>query len=772
MPTVELLAPAGNPEALDSALAEGADAVYLGLRSFNARMRSANFAFNQFEATVDVCHKALKKVYVTVNTVFEQREADRMYQLLQYLEKVGPDGVIVQDLGVVEMANRHFPSLRLHASTQMNVASSKGANFLSRRGIKRAVLARELSIDEISGIIQATNLEVQVFVHGALCVSASGLCLFSSYLGGKSANRGLCAQACRRMYQTEGGSGYYFSPDDLELIAQVPALAEAGVASFKIEGRMKSAEYVGAVTKAYRHMLDNYKIDPERALAKARALLKVDFARSKTTFNIDGGILAKPALPADAEAGTPPRDATAPDLSYIRPEQAGGTGLYIGRIKEARNVGGDHYALIDTRPELDADGTPKFGASGAALLEGRGSDGLSEGDSLRIHSGDDSGRYTSKLREVKDSPQGPLLRFEGSFRAGDTIYLVQKRGVGKRWKQVIPKDIGHYHRFPSHDSAPDANVPKIEKTELDSLPDGIYALVGRVADLYVVLASRPQAAMILFDKKNADGLRRQEKEIPFKRNELIFWLDPWFPESDSAWLQEELEYWVGRGQRIFVANNLAHLGMLRALASRTGGRSATGGGSDAAAEGETGAARSGYKGRDKDRGITIIAGPWLYAFNSYAAAFLVEEGCRFIIPPLEISKQDFQRLGEDLPKKAVMPVVFSFPSLFRIRADLTRKYDFKTFQDRDGTTYRLNGRANYSTVTPLTPFSLVDRVPFLKKEGMGKVILDFSQVDLLKPLYKQVFKAAQDGTVLPETGRFNWKMGFFHPDEGKGADSD
>jgi putative protease len=687
-------------------------------------MRSSNFAFNQFEATVEICHKALKKVYVTVNTVFEQREADRMYQLLQYLDRVGPDGVIVQDLGVAELANRHFPGLRLHASTQMNVSSSKAANFLSRRGFKRAVMARELALEELKAITQATNLETQIFVHGALCVSASGLCLFSSYLGGKSANRGLCAQACRRMYQTETGSGFYFSPDDLELISRVPELIDAGIASFKIEGRMKSAEYVGAVVSAYRHMIDNYKIDPVRALAKARSKLQGDFARSKTFFNIDGA-LSPEALGLETE----------PDLSYIRPDQAGGTGLYLGRVREVRNVGGERYALLDTRPDADADGE-EVGHTGL------GAAGLVEGDSLRIHAVDDSGRFTAKLHELLDTPQGFLLRFEGSYKAGDTIYLVQKRSMGKRWKNVLPKDLGRFHRFPSHDQAPAADVPKIDKADLGLLGDGIYALVGRVADLHVILSARPQAAMILFDKKNADGLRKHEKEVPFKHADLIFWLDPYFPESDSGWLQTELEYWINRGQKIFVANNVAHLGILRALRDGRG------------------------------QGVTIIAGPWLYAFNSYAAAFLVEEGARFIIPPLEISKQDFQRLSEDLPKKCLMPVVFSFPPLFRIRADLTKKYDFKAVQDRDGSVYKLNGKGSYSTVTPATPFSLVDRVPFLKNEGIGKVILDFSQIDLQKPLYKQVFKAAVEGVVLPETSRFNWKMGFWHPDEGKGTDSE
>lgn len=733
MSTVELLAPAGNPEALDAALGEGADAVYLGLKSFNARLRSSNFAFNQFEATVEVAHKALKKVFVTVNTVFEEREADRMYQLLQYLERVGPDGIIVQDLGVAELASKYFPALRLHASTQMNVGSAKGANFLSRRGFRRVVLSRELSLEEIKAVSEGTNLETEVFVHGALCVSASGLCLFSSYLGGKSANRGLCAQACRRLYAEDRGEGFYFSPDDLELVAKVPALVQAGVASFKIEGRMKSAEYVGAVVSAYRHMLDNWQLDPERALVKARSLLQGDFARSKTSFNIDGALVGKLGQTQDEE-GRPQGGRL--DLSYIRPGQAGGTGLYLGRVKEARSYDDKHYALLDTRPQesMGPEGIETEGPKGL------GTSGILVGDSIRVHSGDDSGRYTAKVKEVMENPKGSLILFDGSFKAGDSIYLVQRKSLGKRWKPVLPNDIGRYHKFPSRDSAPRAQVPKLDKAELDALPEGIYTLVGRVGDLHVILSARPTAAMILFDHKNAAGLRKHEKELPFKRDQLIFWLDPWFPEADSAWLSEELDYWVAKGQRIFVANNLAHLAILR--------------------------------GRKTPRGeaVLVIAGPWLYAFNSYSTAFLVSEGARFVIPPMEISKQDFFRSGEGLPQKLFMPVVFSFPPLFRIRADLSRKYDFKRFRDREGMEYSLVGKGDYSTVTPLMPFSNVDRVPFLKKEGITKVILDFSQIELGKPLYKQVFKACDEGTVLPETGRFNWKQGFWYPDEARDGD--
>ena len=221
-------------------------------------MRSSNFAWNQFEATVDVLHKRNKKIYVTVNTVVTENEMERLYRFLAYLNNVGPDGIIVQDLGLIQMAHKHFPKLKLHASTQLNIASAKAANAMSRWGVSRTVLARELSLEEIRAVHANTSCELEVFVHGALCVSESGLCLFSSYLGGKSANRGMCTQACRRLYcahTPEGDKeGYFFSPADLQLIAYIPDLIQAGVTSFKIEGRMKSAEYVGTVVSAYRYV--------------------------------------------------------------------------------------------------------------------------------------------------------------------------------------------------------------------------------------------------------------------------------------------------------------------------------------------------------------------------------------------------------------------------------------------------------------------------------------------------------------------------------------
>lgn len=682
--TAELLAPAGNPEALDAAIGEGADAVYLGLKTFNARLRTSNFAYSQFEAATEALHKAGKKLYVTVNTVFEQREADRMYQLLQYLERVGPDGVIVQDLGVVKMARDHFPALRLHASTQMNVGSAAGVNFLSRHGFKRVVLSRELSLDEMRDVRSSTAMELETFVHGALCVSASGVCLFSSYLGGRSANRGACTQACRRMFRSEDDQdGYFFSPDDLQLVEKVPDLVEAGITSFKIEGRMKSAEYVGTVVAAYRHMLDNWRFDRERAAAKALSMLQGDFARRKTTFWFEGS----------------------PAQDFIRPDQAGGTGIALGKVKLIRVFDDQRWMQL-----------PHY-------------DGIQEGDSLRIHKHDDSGRVTAKVRGVKTLPEGFFVRADAEYGPQDEVYLVQTRSLARRYKPVLPPNLSRYHAFPSWDAAPIPAVPEQAKTRTPAWPDGTYAMVSRVQDLHVLQADRPRKAIIRLTRKNAELMRRHEKELPFKGDELAIWLEPFFPQADAVWLADEIDYWAGKGQRHFIANNLGHLGILRG------------------------------------KNLPVAAGPWLYTFNAWAAAFLLDNGASSVVPPLEISKQDWAKVAETVQPSVFFPTVFAYPPLFTIRADLGQTHGFHFFRDRDGDDYELVTDQSGSTVIPVKPFSLVDRMPYFRKEGVGRFILDFSFIDLKKQVYKRVMAAARDGLVLPETSRFNWKDGFWQADE-------
>lgn len=256
----EILAPAGSMEALKAAVAAGCDAVYLGGNRFGARAFANNLDVEQMKEAIAYCHLRNVKIYLTVNTLLKERElTEGLYEYLLPYYEAGLDAVIVQDVGVIKYIHEHFPKLPIHASTQMTLTGGNGANFLKEYHVERIVPARELTIEELEQMRKDTDLELEVFVHGALCYCYSGQCLFSSMLGGRSGNRGRCAQPCRMMYSVEGEqASYILSPMELCNLSHIPELIEAGVDSFKIEGRMKRAEYTAFVTAMYRKYVDLY----------------------------------------------------------------------------------------------------------------------------------------------------------------------------------------------------------------------------------------------------------------------------------------------------------------------------------------------------------------------------------------------------------------------------------------------------------------------------------------------------------------------------------
>ena len=257
----ELLAPAGSPEALQAAIGAGADAVYLGGTHLNARMNAHNFDKAALTEGVDFAHKAGGRVYLTLNTLVYDRELTEALEAAYEAAACGVDGLIVADVGAALAIHKALPNLPLHASTQASAHNALGGQALAKRGFCRYVLAREASLQDMQAAVKNSGIQVEVFVHGALCVSHSGQCLFSSVVGGRSGNRGLCAQPCRLPYTAEGLKGkpqneYPLSLKDLSLACHVPALIKAGVASLKIEGRMKSPEYVSGVVSVWRKLLD------------------------------------------------------------------------------------------------------------------------------------------------------------------------------------------------------------------------------------------------------------------------------------------------------------------------------------------------------------------------------------------------------------------------------------------------------------------------------------------------------------------------------------
>lgn len=274
---VELLAPAGNYEAFVGAVNAGADAVYLGGEKFGARAYADNFSTEEICRAIHVAHFMGRRVYLTVNTLLKDDELDGLTPYLKPFYEAGLDGVIVQDIGVLCHIRDHFPGLALHASTQMALTGPEGCAFLKEQGVERVVPARELSLTEVRRIKEQTGLEIECFIHGAMCYCYSGQCLFSSVLGGRSGNRGRCAQPCRLPYRISDGKKeargieYPLSLKDMCTISYIPQLIEAGIDSFKIEGRMKKPEYAAGVTALYRKYIDlyyregteNYKVSGE-----------------------------------------------------------------------------------------------------------------------------------------------------------------------------------------------------------------------------------------------------------------------------------------------------------------------------------------------------------------------------------------------------------------------------------------------------------------------------------------------------------------------------
>lgn len=367
---LELLAPAGSMDALKAALSGGADAVYLGAAAYGARS-SAGFDGEALREALHLAHLHRKNIYVTVNILIKERELTDVRRTLSLLSSLGADAVLVQDLGVLKICREEFPELPVHASTQMALHNASGAKLLKQLGAKRAVLARECALNEIRLAAQ-TGMEIEAFCHGALCVSCSGQCLFSAMIGGRSGNRGRCAQPCRLPYTYGGVTGSWLSPRDLCARDELQALAEAGVYSFKIEGRLKRPEYVAVVTRAYRQALDGVmegRFSPA-SFQEKEALTQI-FSRGGFTLGYPSG----------------ERDAALIDPGRVTP-----VGVTIGTVGKAYRKGG------------------------ALLTDARLTKPLHNGDGLEI--GDQALRYSGP--EVLPG-QIAALRLRDAVRPGETV---------------------------------------------------------------------------------------------------------------------------------------------------------------------------------------------------------------------------------------------------------------------------------------------------------------------------------------------------------------
>ena len=373
---MEILAPAGNREALERADAAGADAVYLGYSAFSARAGAGNFDREALADAIRVAHLRHMRVYVTVNTLVKDDELPAVTEVLRLLVRLGADAVLVQDPGVLALCRMCFPGLKVHASTQMAIHNAAGVRWCGRMGMKRVVLARECGIGKIARCA-AEGTEIEVFAHGAQCVAVSGLCLFSSMVGERSGNRGRCAQPCRLEYSWRGKKGAWLSPRDVCLRNDLPALRTAGAVSLKLEGRLKRPEYVAVVTDAYRRGLDT--LEGPDGFAPAD---DTEMDALRQIFN-RGGFMRGYAMGCE-------------DAGVIRPEGVNHQGLRIGRVETV--TGGMARVRLDC-PLHDGDGLriARDGYEAEMIYAGRDAEGIAVlrlREDLRARAGDTVYRLT------------------------------------------------------------------------------------------------------------------------------------------------------------------------------------------------------------------------------------------------------------------------------------------------------------------------------------------------------------------------------------------
>lgn len=779
--TAELLAPAGSLEAFFAAMESGADAVYCGLQSFSARAKAKNFSLEDLGSMTRYAQQRQRKLFVTMNTLVKEEELPLLIDNLAAVEEAGVDALIIQDLGVWRTAREHFPNLPLHSSTQMTVHNIAGVKQLEQMGFERAVLARELTLPEIQHIHSQTQMELEHFIHGALCFCFSGQCYFSSFLGGKSGNRGRCTQPCRRRYNYRGKHGYYFSPNDLSAIELLPALQDAGVSSFKIEGRMKSAEYVANVVTAYRKMMDAAPAQRQEVLKDARALLKQSFGRTPTK-----GFLA----------GSQPADLATPALR-------GSTGRYLGEV--TRSQGNKLYF--------------------------KSRDALHVGDRIRIQPGSDKvgtaftlKQLWSGSRAVKKLPAGAAgvtNPFGDKFKAGDAVFKVSsqqafsmsdaacRRKLGQVKAQKFPLELSvklvdrqmilaasvatvklnasyDVEVYPASDSplSVDALHQVFSRTAddpfelVDLVAEGLPCVVippKRLKEIRRDFYRHLREEVYKLKRQNRDEQKQRARAAlrakgPYQRRQQevtvavrdvremralenpdvdrvlvpltpavlhrrwkttnrqccgVVWDIP-FVIFDQEWrtIQQAVHYLVEAGFTHFRLNNLSHFRLFKKL-----------------------------------EGLQLETSYRLFCMNSQAMLSWQELGASSSELYIEDERSNIADLFSRAGDYPIHALVYGSVPLITSRIRIPGvKSDLPLISDR-GDEYRVSNRGGLSVLQSQTDFSLCGEMNRLQELGCAGYLVDISHLGAFSNEGRRVMEAARSRRDLPNTSNFNFEAG-------------
>ncbi|MCD6581608.1 MAG: U32 family peptidase [Desulfuromusa sp.] len=777
----ELLAPAGSMEAFFAAVDAGADAVYTGLKEFSARAKAKNFNLKEIEKITHYMQQRGKRLYITLNTLVKEKELSQLIDTLGALEEIGVDALILQDLAVWKLAKDHFPGLELHASTQMTIHNAAGVKMLERMGFTRGVLAREMTLDEIAAIRQQTTLELEQFIHGALCFSYSGQCYFSSFLSGKSGNRGRCAQPCRRNHSYRQQEGYYFSPNDLSAIDLLPELENAGICSLKIEGRMKSAEYVHKVIRAYRQVLDAPDDQRKAIIKEAKLLLKESFGRQPTKGFLSGGQPSDMAIPA----------------------HKGATGRFLGEITQVR--GGE--ISFKTKVALQV---------GARLRVQPAADKSGKAFTIR--------QLILGKKTLNKVPANSFVRvpstFNNLFKVGDSVFMVSSSSAFTMSDSACRRKLSNV-RPPAEkvDLQVDINPKQIELTAtigtvtqqfqfaIDSFPAKQKALDKKILkQTFEVTAGEPfvlgklecgELPEIVVPPKQLKQIRRdlyaalrqnhqpQRQQLRLAHSQsarnALFHSSPALPGKRQVRIQLR----DSRDQRILqdqavdqilvplTGQNLQHANKLLRrvkqliwdipfvifdkdwLDTRSAIRQL---------------AQMGFNNYrlnnlghfplfDKIEGLNLYSSFRLFSLNSQAIAALAELGIKEAELYIEDDRNNLSDiLRHQLPIPTAMTIYASVPLLTsRVKIKNVRS-DHPVLSDR-GDAYRVQQRQGLTWLNSETDFSFIANIPELESLGCHNFIIDLSHLGPFSQQGKQVLDAVRQGYDPQGCSKFNYERG-------------
>ncbi len=780
----ELLAPAGSLEAFFAAVDAGADAVYTGLKEFSARAKAKNFSLKEIESITHYMQQRGKRLYITLNTLVKEKELSQLIDTLGALEEIGVDAIILQDLAVWKIAKDHFPGLELHASTQMTIHNAAGVKMLERMGFTRGVLAREMTLDEISAIRQQTTLELEQFIHGALCFSYSGQCYFSSFLSGKSGNRGRCAQPCRRNHNYRQHDGFYFSPNDLSAIDLLPELEEAGICSLKIEGRMKSAEYVHKVIRAYRQVLDAPNQQRKAMIKEAKVLLKESFGRQPTKGFLSGAQPTDMAIPA----------------------HKGATGRFMGEITQVR--GGE--ISFTTK------------------------DALQVGARLRVQPAADKSGKAFTIRQlilgkktVHKVPANSFVRvpstFNNLFKVGDSVFMVSSSSAFTMSDSACRRKLSNVHpppatvhlkvdvspqqmqlgatigtetqqfqfsieSFPAQQNKLDKDILHqtfsatagepfvLGKLECNELPEivippkqlkqirrDLYAELGKnlqsqrqhlrathaenarqaLFPLATAPSSKRQICIQLRDSRDQrilqdqtvnqilvplSGQNLQHANKLLRRAKQLIWDIP-FVIFDKDWLdtRHAIQQLVQMGFSNFRLNNLGHFPLFDKVA--------------------------------QTEGLSLYSSFRLFSLNSQAIAALAELGIKEAELYIEDDRTNLSEiLRHQLPIPTAM-TIYASVSLLTSRVKIKNvRSDNPVLSDR-GDAYRVQQRQGLTWLNSETDFSFIANMPELERAGCHRFVVDLSHLGPFSQQGKQVLEAVKTGYDPQGRSKFNFERG-------------